>query len=652
LRLHNYWQRPRRITVTYYAEWVLGLQRGRSSPHIVSTLDDDDGAMYAWNTFERNGSRTAFLTSNLPVHGTTTSRREFLGTKGDSSYPAAMYRAGLSGEVAPAADPCAALQVHLDIEPGATAEVHFVLGQGRDLVQARELAGRYRTTEEAHASLARVHAHWHTRLDGLQVTTPDAAVDLVTNGWLLYQALSCRLWGRTALYQSGGAFGFRDQLQDAMAFTASSPELTREQIIRAASVQFYRGDVLHWWHNEPLRGVRTRCSDDMLWLPYVAAHYVSTTGDTSVLDERVAYLDGQLLAPEESERYAEFSPTHIAESVYDHCIQAIEHAAAKTGPHGLPLIGSGDWNDGLNRVGSRGHGESIWLGWFLVVVFRDFATVCDHRGNNDVASDYRARADALAEQIDAVAWDGQWYLRAYDDDGHPVGSASNEECKIDLNAQTWSVLAEAPDPLHRMEAMRSAERWLMDDRHVLRLLTPPFEHGDSDPGYIKGYPPGVRENGAQYSHAAAWAGFAYTALGDGNRALDVLRCLNPINHADSPAAAANYRVEPYAVAADIYAEAPYFGRGGWTWYTGAAAWTHRLIVEGILGIRRRGDVLEISPCLPDKWDSYQARLRLGENEYLIKVVHAGPREYRVYENGVLIPDGRLAVNPPSARAGG
>lgn len=629
LRLTNLWRRPRRLTATYYMEWVLGSLRGLTAPYIVSALDRPRSALYARNQFVGDCQRTAFLAASEMIHAFTTDRREFLGLDGDPRRPAGLLRIGLSDEVRNGGDPCAALQVHVDIGPMQTVEVCFVVGEGDTRQEAERLAERYRQPSECEAAWQRVQAEWDAALGGLQVETPDADVDLMVNRWLLYQTMACRMRARAALYQAGGGFGFRDQLQDVMALTASQPASTRAQILRAAAVQFTEGDVLHWWHEAPLRGVRTRCSDDLLWLVYVTAHYVRTTGESAILDERVAYLEAPELSSDERERYAEYRHTRETESLYDHCRRAVQRSSA-TGAHGLPLIGSGDWNDGFNGIGREGRGESVWLGWFLAVVYRDFAYLADQTGEAAVGHSYRERAERLATHVDRVAWDGDWYVRAYDDDGTPVGAADNDECRIDLNAQTWAVLAAAPNRGHAARAMASAAQNLAGDG-ILRLLTPPFQHGDSEPGYIAGYPPGVRENGAQYSHAAVWAGWAYGAMGDGDRALEVFRCVSPVRHAaEDPA---RYAVEPYVVAADIYGTPPLTGRGGWTWYTGAAGWAYRLAVEVILGLRRRGAVLEIEPCLPAAWPGFQARWRIDGSTYEIRAERAGPEQLGVYLDG-------------------
>jgi cyclic beta-1,2-glucan synthetase len=642
LTLKNLWRHPRRITVTYYAEWVLGLLRKSSRPYIVSDYDAGEQALFVRNSFSPQGSGTAFLAASDHVHGVTTDRHEFLGLDGDPRRPAALSRIGLSGNTQASADPCAALQVHVDIAAGATSELHFVLGEGRDAEHALALVGRYRQSAERAACWDRVRDEWDRLLGRLLVRTPDEGLNLMVNRWLLYQTVACRLWGRTALYQSGGGFGFRDQLQDVMALTSVEPSLVRHQILRAAGAQFDQGDVLHWWHDNPLRGVRTRCSDDLLWLPYVTAHYVRTTGDLSILAEMIPYLDEPELTTEEAERYAEYPSTTAPESLIDHCHRAMERAY-RVGEHGLPLIGSGDWNDGFNRMGIRGRGESVWLGWFLTVVCRDFAWLADHVGDGHSAQKYRARADDLVVATEAAAWDGSWYRRAYDDDGEPVGSAENDECSMELIAQTWAVLARAPNAEHAQQAMQSVQQYLMGDG-IVRLLTPPFQHTESDPGYIKGYPPGVRENGAQYSHAATWAGWAFGMLGDGDRALEVFNCVAPIRHAGSASALARYQVEPYVVAADIYGATPYLGRGGWTWYTGAAAWAYRLAVEMILGIRQSGTELRINPCMPKGWSGYQADLHLGECRYEIEIQRDPTETPGTFLDGELQLDGIIALD--------
>ncbi|MEQ8859175.1 MAG: glucoamylase family protein [Pseudomonadales bacterium] len=637
LTLKNCWNRPRRITVTYYVEWVLGLDREAGRRYIVSSYDAVAPMLCARNSFSPGASGTAFLTTSDDIHGFTTDRREFLGLDGDPRKPASLSRIGLSGSTQANADPCAVLQVHVDIDPGSSYELHFVLGEGRDPEHAAELAMRYRHTDERAACWNRVNELWDRLLGSLQVQTPDEGLNVMVNRWLLYQTVACRLWGRTALYQSGGGFGFRDQLQDTLALTGVEPSLTRAQILRAAGAQFHQGDVLHWWHEDPLRGVRTRCSDDLLWLPYVTAHYVRTTGDESILNEQIAYLDAPELASEEDERYAEYPATTPPEALIDHCHRAMERAF-RLGAHGIPLIGSGDWNDGFNRMGIKGRGESVWLGWFLTVVCRNFAWLCEQVGDHHSASRYSKRADDLVLATETAAWDGNWYVRAYDDEGNPVGSTGNDECSIELIAQTWAVQADAPNPQHLHQAMKSVEQYLLGDG-ILRLLAPPFQHSESDPGYIKGYPPGVRENGAQYSHAAAWAGWAYGLLGNGDGALEVFNCVAPVRHAGSADAVARYQVEPYAVAADIYGTAPYLGRGGWTWYTGAAGWAYRLAAEVILGIRQAGTQLEIKPCLPKNWSGYQAQLTLGERSFDIDIERNPTEPPGTFLDGELQADG-------------
>jgi len=610
----------RRITATYYLEWVLGTNRIDHAHHLRSGVEVDLAAITAFNPFSpRSGEARAFVATTLPLHGFTTCRRDFLGPGGSIRDPAALRRIGLSGRSGKGIDPCGAIQVHLDLPPGQTSSVDFLVGQGRDHAEARLLIQTFRRTGATDASRRDAMERMRDFLAPVKIQTPEPAMDLMLNDWLPYQALMGRIWGRTGYYQSSGAFGFRDQLQDMLAMLWYKPEMVRAHLLTAASRQFIEGDVLHWWHEMPLRGVRTRCSDDLLWLPYAVAHYVQTTGDKTVLDEQVPYLDGPTLPPDESERYAEFPASARSESLFEHCRRALDRAAS-VGPHGLPTIGNGDWNDGFNRVSLTGRGESVWLAWFLIRVLNDFSECCLIQDDSDSAQQYRHLADVLNRQVDKVAWDGQWYQRAFFDDGTPLGSARSDECRIDLIAQAWSVIG--PDQVtdRARQAMASAQKHLVDDHdRLIQLLTPPFDQGRHDPGYIKGYPPGIRENGAQYTHAATWAVWAMAKLGDGNRAMELFRLLNPVLRTDSPAGSAHYRLEPYVLAGDIYSVGDNRGRGGWSWYTGAAAWLYRAGMEALLGLRRRGDELEISPCLPSDWPGFEATLKRGSSGYKIRV---------------------------------
>ncbi|MGO9837707.1 MAG: GH36-type glycosyl hydrolase domain-containing protein [Polyangiaceae bacterium] len=621
LRVRNTLERHRRLTATYYAEWVLGSRREEQRPYIASEFDRGRACLLAtcnWNA--EFGERVAFLASRNKPHGFTTDRLEFLGRRGDYARPEALERWGLSGCVDAGVDPCAALQVHMELAPGEEVETHFVLGQARSRDEALALVTRFRDPAAVDAAWIGCRAFWDDVLGSVRVKTPEPAMDLMLNRWLVYQTLSARVFGRTAFYQSSGAFGYRDQLQDVMALFHAAPGRARAHILEAAAHQFAEGDVLHWWHPPSGRGVRTRCSDDMAWLPYVTAAYVAATGDVAVLREVVPFLAAEPLRPDEHDRYAHYETSGSA-TLLEHCRKALERAVTQ-GNHGLPLMGAGDWNDGMNRVGIEGRGESVWLGWFLCDVMDRFAGLCARIDDLAEASKWRATADALRRRIEACAWDGSWYLRAFHDDGSLIGSAKSRECRIDSIAQSWSVLGGGKDPSRERAraAMRAAEGQLVREADRLVLLSwPPFDGTLHDPGYIRAYPPGIRENGGQYTHAATWLGWAHAALGEGERATQIFRLLNPILRTRTAADAGRYRVEPYALAGDVYSCPPWVGRGGWTLYTGAAAWMWRLGTEALLGLHLEDGHLRIDPCIPPEWKGFEAWIRLGEERVHVVV---------------------------------
>ena len=630
LRLQNLWERPRRITITYYAEWVLGTTRDMQQAHIMPEFDLDKNALLASNHFNSEfGERVAFLAASKKPHGVTTDRTEFLGRMGSMHAPVALGRIGLASAVNAGLDPCAVIQLHVDLASGAAEEVFFLIGEGANRAESLELIGQIQARAEVESIWLAVQHQWDDILNTIAIETPDPGMDLMLNRWLLYQTLSCRLWGRTGLYQSSGAFGFRDQLQDVLALMHTRPDIARAQILEAARHQFEEGDVLHWWNPPAGRGVRTRFSDDLLWLPYVTAEYVATTGDVSILIENTQFLKGELLKPEEMERYTQFETTDKASSLYEHCRRALEKGTT-SGAHGLPLMGAGDWNDGMNRVGMDGHGESIWLGWFLHTTLKRFAPLVTLMTEDP--EPYLQKAEQLSRDLEAHAWDGDWYLRAFYDDGSRLGSHENNECQIDSIAQSWAVLSAAADPGRAEQAMESVNRLLVKHaEQMILLFTPPFDKSPRDPGYIKGYLPGVRENGGQYTHAAIWTAWAFAALGQGHQAVALFRLLNPINHADTPEKAARYKVEPYVMAADIYSVPPHTGRGGWTWYTGSSGWMYRLGIEAILGISRLGESLKIDPCIPRHWPRFKVDYRFGITHYKIRLenpngVNQGIRE--------------------------
>jgi cyclic beta-1,2-glucan synthetase len=619
LRLRNDSGRQRRLTVTFFAEWVLGSIREDEQLHILTTFDEASGALLATEYWNGNHpGDTAFAAASPRPASFSGDRRMFLGRNGSVAKPFALQRANLDHRTGPALDPAAALQVPVILDPGQQTDVVFLLGETTNVEAVRALVSRYSSPEQVAQALESTHRWWDSRLGVLQARTPLLSADFMLNRWLPYQALSCRFWARSAMFQSSGAFGFRDQLQDSLAFVHAAPELTRAHILTSAARQFLEGDVQHWWHAETGVGVRTRCSDDLVWLPYVVAHYVETTGDTSILEEEIPFLEGAPLAAGEQERM--FIPVVSSQTapLWEHCRRALDHAW-QLGPHSLPLFGNGDWNDGMNRVGVEGRGESTWLAWFLNTVLESFAPFVETR-LPAVAASWRERASALAAAMERSGWDGDWYLRGYFDNGSPLGSHLNEEAKIDSLPQSWAVICGAADPDRARRAMESAERYLVREQdHLVCLFTPPFDHSEPHPGYIMGYPPGVRENGGQYTHGSLWLASAWAKMGEGAAAVRLLTMMNPVEHSRNPESVERYRGEPYVAAADVSSAVGKVGRAGWTWYTGSAGWMYRVWIEDVLGFRLRGDRLTITPAIPEEWTGFEIIYRYRSTVYEIDV---------------------------------
>jgi cellobiose phosphorylase len=651
LTLRNESGRPRTLSATGYVEWVLGDVRAKTAMHVITEVEPASGAICARNAYNAEfAAKAGFFHVDDAARSVTGDRTEFLGRNGTLRNPAAMGRVRLSNRLGAGFDPCAALHVALELAEGATRVLVFSLGatglKGRATdADAKTLLHRYPGGIAAHGALDAVKTYWQRTLGAVQIATPDPALNVLANGWLVYQTLACRLWARSGYYQSGGAFGFRDQLQDAMALIHAEPQILRDQMLLCAAQQFVEGDVQHWWHPPSGRGVRTRCSDDLLWLPLATARYVAATGDTYVLSETVQFLEGRLVGAAEDSYYD--LPRRSAKSgtLYEHGVRAIEKSLA-FGSHGLPLMGTGDWNDGMNLVGAGGKGESVWLAFFLYDVLQRWSEVARAYGDGAFAGRCASEAARLRENIERHAWDGQWYRRAYFDDGTPLGSRSSPECSIDSISQSWSVLSGAADKERSRSAMDALdERLVRREDRLIQLLSPPFDTSELNPGYIKGYVPGVRENGGQYTHAAIWAAMAYAAQGDSARAWELYSLINPIHHAADAHDAAIYKVEPYVIAADVYAVAPHVGRGGWTWYTGSAGWMYRLIIESLLGVTRKGDRLCFAPCLPADWDAVGVDYRYRDTVYRIKIVQSLQPQaaLRVTVDGIAQPDGTVAL---------
>ncbi|MND69596.1 N,N'-diacetylchitobiose phosphorylase [compost metagenome] len=619
LQVRNRSGRARRLSVTCYVEWVLGDLRSKSAMHVVTEADAFSGALLARNAYSIEFcERVAFLDTDSTTRSISGDRTEFIGRGGSLKAPAAMKQARLSGRTGGGFDPCAAIQVALDLDSGENQDVVWRLGAAADTPSALRLVQQYRGSLAAANELAAVRQHWQSVLGAVQVETPDPSIDVMVNGWLMYQVIACRFQARSGYYQSGGAIGFRDQLQDSMAMIHADPVAVRSHLLLCAAHQYPEGDVQHWWHPPLDRGVRSGCSDDFLWLALATSRYVSVTADLSVLAVPVGYLEGRALNPGEESYYDLPGKSNLEESLYQHCVRAIEHSLQR-GSHRLPLMGSGDWNDGMNRVGHLGIGESVWLGFFGFDVLQQFAVTAKLHGDSAFEQRCNEEATRLQASLEAHAWDGAWYRRAYFDDGQVLGSSKNDECRIDSISQSWAVLSGAAPRARCRSAMASVEKHLVrPDIGAVLLLDPPFDKGSLDPGYIKGYVPGVRENGGQYTHAAVWAGMAFAQLGDSTRAWGLFNMINPAAHG-SDRKTETYKVEPYVMAADVYGAPPHAGRGGWTWYSGSAGWMYRFIVESLLGLQRVGTSLHIVPLLQDGWPGYTLRYRYGTTHYHINV---------------------------------
>ncbi|WP_320129383.1 GH36-type glycosyl hydrolase domain-containing protein [uncultured Sphaerochaeta sp.] len=627
LALRNDSDRNRKLSATNYTELVLGSLREKSAMHVVTEFQGETGAIFAQNWYNTDfAGTTVFLDATGSNHTITGDRTEFIGRNGTLANPEAMTKERLSGSTGPAYDPCAAIQVPFLLEKGKEVVVVFKLGAASNREEAKVLINRFKTLDSVQDALKEVCSYWQRTVSVIQIETPDVALNTLSNGWLVYQMLSSRLWGRSGFYQSGGAFGFRDQLQDVMALVYAEPTLARAQILLCAGQQFVEGDVQHWWHPPMGRGVRTHICDDYLWLPLATCRYISITGDTSILDEMVYFIEEPLLKIEEESSYDKPHQSKEVVSLYDHCVRSLLHSSHR-GVHGLPLMGGGDWNDGMNLVGIEGKGESVWLGFFLYTVLMQFSELATMRDDHKFAALCGKEAYKLQQHLKENAWDGSWYNRAWFDDGWPLGSSQNTECKIDSLAQSWSVLSGAGEMNRSLQAMDSVSEFLVDREHgLIKLLDPPFDSSTMEPGYIKGYVPGVRENGGQYTHAAIWTAMAFARLGDTKRAWELCKMINPIEHASSPELIDTYQVDPYVMAADIYSCEPHAGRGGWTWYTGSASWMYRFILESLLGFNLVKDTLHLTPLLPSDWKDFKIHYRFHETMYHITVVQTAVGE--------------------------
>jgi cyclic beta-1,2-glucan synthetase len=618
VKMKNTSETARKLSLYYYIRPVLGVSDQLTSSYI-STERHDSGAILIRNTYnEEFAGRITYVDTSAKDRTFTCDRKEFLAG-GTLTNPPGIRSQKLSETTGAGLDPCVVLAVVVNFNPGEEKEIVFALGEENSLHEVETCINKYRKVDAVKKALREIKDFWKDKLEVLQVSTPDKAMDYMLNGWLMYQVLSCRMWTRSGFYQSGGAYGFRDQLQDCLSVAHIIPDITKDQILLHSKHQFIEGDVQHWWHEPKYKGTRTRFSDDLLWMPYVTAEYIRITGDSDILKIETPFLEDDPLKDFEDESYRIPRVSEVKSTLYDHCIRAIERSL-KFGEHGIPLIGSGDWNDGMNTVGNKGKGESIWLGWFMHSILMKFAPICRSMGEEELANKYTAVAEEIVKSIEENAWDGNWYRRAYFDDGRPLGSIQNTECQIDSLAQSWAVISGAGNKERINIAMNSLENYLVKrDEGLIKLLTPSFDEGDLEPGYIKSYVPGVRENGGQYTHAACWVVMAFAMMGDGDKAFELFNLINPINHAKSQIELAKYKVEPYVISADVYSVEPHIGRGGWSWYTGAAGWMYRIGIEYILGFKKNGESLSIDPCIPKCWGEFNIKYKYKNTLYNFKI---------------------------------
>jgi cellobiose phosphorylase len=618
LKLTNRSDKVKYLSLTYYVEWVMGTVREHTSPYILTSYDNENECLYAKNIYAMNFQNIySYLFSSETVVGYTGDRQEFLG-HGSSIRAPRGAEVKLSCNTGVCFDPCGAIQISVVMQPQECKEVLFGLGQSKSLNEIYKMKDKYRACAAAEKEFDRVKAHWDGLLGTVQVKTKDRAVDILVNGWLLYQTVSCRIQARAGFYQCGGAYGYRDQLQDSLSLLIADPGILRRQILIACSRQFEEGDVQHWWHPPMGIGVRTRMTDDLLWLPYCTVAYIRGTGDSSILKESVSYIKGPALRDEQQEIMFVPEISERIESVYEHCKKTIDRT--RFGEHGLPLMGGGDWNDGMNEVGMQGKGESVWLAWFLYTVLSDFIPLCHQEGDGAYGRELEQKREALLQSIEENAWDGEWYLRAFYDDGSKLGSKENDECRIDSISQSWSVISKGAGKERTEAAMQSAWRYLVREEDALSLLlAPPFNKTNKNPGYIKNYIPGIRENGGQYTHAAVWLAIATSMLHDYSMAETLFTILNPIHITQNRKDVLKYEKEPYVMTADISLSPPYTGRGGWSWYTGSAGWMYQGLLNWFLGIRKEGNELIIDPATPASFGDFSIEYKYGSSSYEISV---------------------------------